>query len=71
MLILFSVGSGSWDKVFTVSYYESELQAQLIPRVWLKGCKMDVDRLLKCSLVDVDQEKCSGVDVYRQQSTFI
>ena len=43
-----------------------------------KGCKMDVDGrrrastidgLEKCSLVDVYQEKCSGVDVDRSRST--
>ena len=43
-----------------------------------KGCKMDVDGrrraltvdgLEKCGLVEVDQEKCSGVDVDCRQST--
>ena len=28
-----------------------------------KGCRMDVDRLEKCSMVNVNQEKCCGVDV--------
>ena len=36
-----------------------------------KGCKMDVDGLEKSSQVNVDQEKCSGININCQRSTYL